>query len=122
MRGKRTTSRILKISSHAVKKIITCCDKTGSPEECPIKEDQVSPLLQRRSSLALTVSEINNERQLTLKATTVLLRVRVQKTSQHQLFGEDEQMVFACVVSSMKHPGGGAMVWGCFGSDTVWRT
>ena len=30
-----------------------------------------------------------------------------------------ERMISACVVLTMKHGGGGVMVWGCFAGDTV---
>jgi hypothetical protein len=29
-------------------------------------------------------------------------------------------MISACVVPTMKHGGGGVMVWGCFAGDIVW--
>uniref|UniRef100_A0AAZ3R0L5 Transposase Tc1-like domain-containing protein n=1 Tax=Oncorhynchus tshawytscha TaxID=74940 RepID=A0AAZ3R0L5_ONCTS len=32
---------------------------------------------------------------------------------------EGERMISACVVPTMKHGGGGVMVWGCFAGDTV---
>jgi hypothetical protein len=32
---------------------------------------------------------------------------------------EGEQMISACVVPTVKHGGGGVMVWGCFALDTV---
>ena len=30
-----------------------------------------------------------------------------------------EQMISTCVVPTLKHGGGGVMVWGCFAGDTV---
>jgi hypothetical protein len=30
-----------------------------------------------------------------------------------------ERMISACVVPTIKHRGGGVMVWGCFADDTV---
>ena len=42
--------------------------------------------------------------------------------SNHRVFVRrrvGEWMVSACVVPTMKHFGGGVMVWGCFAGDTV---
>ena len=49
--------------------------------------------------------------------------------SKFQIFGSNrrvfvrrrvgERMISACVVSIMKHGGGGVMMWGCFAGDTV---